>query len=123
TLRKIYKEKWTRKKGSSSEEFDGHTVKYYVDGVPVKANEYKDAVEEIMPEELLKMLTMPDYFPAQMHWTDRRQVLFDLVGEIRDEDIISNYSDLNRYPEVLEGRTHEQQEKVLKARKRELNKD
>lgn len=122
TLKRTYTEKWTKKRGSSTKEFSGHTTDYEIDGVPVQAGEYQEAIEQIMPEELFKMLTIVDYFPEQMHWTDRREVLFDLVGDINTDDIIANYGDLERYPEVLGDRTHEQQEKVLNNRRKKLDK-
>lgn len=122
TLKRTYKEKWTKKRGASKEVHDGHTTDYEIDGVPVKASEYQEAIEQIMPEELFKMLTIVDYFPDQMHWTDRREVLFDLVGDIDTEDIIANYGDLERYPDVLGDRSHESQEKVLSNRRKKLNK-
>src|SRR5690606_7377882 len=40
TLRKVYKEKWTRKRGSAVAEFTGHTVDHYIDGVPTKQSDY-----------------------------------------------------------------------------------
>ncbi|MDZ7658031.1 ATP-binding protein [Fodinibius sp.] len=123
TLKRCYQEKWTRKRGASQETFSGHTTDYWVDGEPVKANEYQEAVEEIMPERLLKILTMPDYFPEQMHWSDRRDVLFDLVGDIDTEEIITNYGDLERYPKVLDGKSHEAREKILKEKRRDLDKE
>lgn len=42
TLRKVYKEKWTRKRGAATQEFTGHETDYFVDGVPSKKKEYTD---------------------------------------------------------------------------------
>lgn len=120
-LRKVYKEKWVRKRGAAKEEFSGHTTDYYIDEEPVKASEYQERVYDIMSEELFKMLTIVDYFPEQMHWTDRRDILFELVGDIKTEDIILANDDLERYPEILDGKSHEAREKILKERKKDLN--
>src|SRR5690606_6468494 len=35
-LRKVYQEKWTKRRGQAQREFAGHTTDHYVDGVPVK---------------------------------------------------------------------------------------
>lgn len=35
-LKKVYQEKWTKKRGSATAEFTGHTTDYFVDGVPVQ---------------------------------------------------------------------------------------
>ena len=36
TLKKTYREKWTKKRGSAKAEFTGHTVDHFIDGVPVQ---------------------------------------------------------------------------------------
>lgn len=35
TFKKVFKEVWSKKRGSASTEFSGHTTDYFVDGVPV----------------------------------------------------------------------------------------
>jgi len=40
TLKKSYKEKWVKRRGSATEEFSGHTTDYFLDGVPCKKSEY-----------------------------------------------------------------------------------
>lgn len=35
-LKKVYSEKWTKKRGSAKQVFSGHTTDYYVNDVPVK---------------------------------------------------------------------------------------
>lgn len=121
-LRKVYKEKWTRKRGSAKEEFSGHTTDYYVNDVPVKASDYKAAVSDIMSEERFRMLTVPSYFPESLHWTERRRVLFELAGEIDTDQIISSHEGLESYKEILGDYTHEEREKILVAQRRDLNK-
>ncbi|NLM08491.1 MAG: ATP-binding protein [Clostridiales Family XIII bacterium] len=36
TLKKVYAEKWTKKRGSATAEFTGHTTDHFIDGVPVQ---------------------------------------------------------------------------------------
>jgi len=38
-LCKIFREKWTKKRGQTTKTLTGHTTDYYVDGVPVKKKE------------------------------------------------------------------------------------
>src|SRR5690625_4570389 len=52
TLRKVYKEKWTKKRGSVTESFSGHTVDYYINGVPSKKREYDDTIAETLDEDV-----------------------------------------------------------------------
>ena len=35
TLKRVYTEKWTKKRGAAVAEFTGHETSHYVDGVPV----------------------------------------------------------------------------------------
>lgn len=122
TLRKVYAEKWVTRRGNPEPEFDGHSTEYEVDDVPCKMSEYQEAVEKIMPEDLFKILTNPMYFPEELHWSDRRDVLVELAGEIKAEDIISTSDDLLRYPEVLDGKSREDRQKMLKGSRKKLDK-
>ena len=40
TLKKVYREKWTKKRGSAQAEFTGHETDHFIDGVPVRKGEY-----------------------------------------------------------------------------------
>ena len=123
TLKKVYKEKWTKARGSANKELTGHTTDYYVDNVPVKMKEYQETVAGIMPEETFRMLTTPSYFPEQLHWKERRKVLFDIAGTISTDDIINSNPGLSRYPEILDGKTEDKTVEMLKSRKKELNRE
>ena len=90
-LKKTYREKWTRSRGAAEAEFTGHTTDYYVDSIPVKKKEYDAAVREIIDDELLPILTIPSYFPEQLHWEKRRKVLTELAGDIDIKTIIETY--------------------------------
>src|SRR5690606_9499267 len=35
TLKKVYREKWTKKRGAVRAEFTGHTTEYFIDGVQI----------------------------------------------------------------------------------------
>ena len=94
-LKKIYKESYKKKRGSAVEEFDGHVVGYYIDGVPVKEKEYMASLNNnIGPEEHMKMLMMPDYFSEALPWETRRRILLEMCGDITDQDIIDGNPDL-----------------------------
>jgi len=53
-----------KKRGSSTEEFDGHTTDYFIDGVPSNEKEYSATMIALCggSPEKMKMLTMPNYF-------------------------------------------------------------
>jgi CCR4-NOT transcription complex subunit 1 len=41
SLKRIYKEKWTKKRGSENEELTGHETSFFYNEVPVSLSEYK----------------------------------------------------------------------------------
>ena len=57
TLRKDYYERWSTKRGSAEESYDGNTCEFYVDDVPLKKYEYEKRVEEICNEDTFRILT------------------------------------------------------------------
>lgn len=88
TLRRTMKEVWASKRGSSKLEYGGNISEYAVDGVPTKKNGFDSAVKGLFGETLYRVLTNVKYFPAEMKWQERRAVLFDLAGNLTDEQIM-----------------------------------
>ncbi len=87
TLKRTYKEVWSTKRGSSQATYDGNTSEYFIDGVPMKANAFKEAVRAMVEEETFLMLTSVDAFASRMDWKKRREALFRLAG-IEDDRMI-----------------------------------
>ena len=50
TLKRIYKENWTKKRGTTDVVLSGHTEDYYINEAPLKAKEYKEEVNNICTE-------------------------------------------------------------------------
>ncbi|WP_374717915.1 AAA family ATPase [Neobacillus sp.] len=123
TLRKVYSEKWTKKRGSAQAEFTGHTTDYFIDGVPVKKKEYTDKVDSIVQEDIFKLLTSPSFFNEQLKWQERRKILLEICGDITDEEVIASEKSLAALPSILQGRTIENHRKVIAARRAEINKE
>ena len=122
-LKKVYQEKWTKKRGSATAEFTGHTTDYFVDGVPVQKKEYDARIAEIADENIFRLLTDPRYFNEVLHWTDRRKLLLEVCGDVTDAEVIASNPDLSKLSEILGNRTLEQQRKVIQARRAEINKE
>lgn len=131
TLKKIMKEVYKKKRGSASEEFDGHTVDYYIDGVPSKLSEFNAAVSDFCGgnTERSRVLTNPTYFSEEMSVDERRKILLEMCGDISDEDILAanpDLADLNSF--LLKPGTKDQKysideyKKVAMARKKDINK-
>lgn len=123
TLKKVFSEKWTKKRGSATSEFSGHTTDYYIDGVPSKLKEYKALVDSIVKEDVFKLLTSPSYFNEQLKWQDRRKTLLELCGDISDEEVIASDRNLSSLPAILQGRTIENHRKIIASRRAEINKE
>jgi hypothetical protein len=123
TLKKVFAEKWTKKRGQAQAEFTGHTTDHFVNGVPVQKKEYDAKISEIGNENIFKLLTSPTYFNTQLHWSERRRTLLDVCGDISDNEVINSVDSLKRFPEILQGRTLEDHHKVIAARRAEINKE
>jgi len=122
-LKKVYQEKWTKKRGSATAEFTGHTTDYFIDGVPVQKKEYDARIVEIADENIFRLLTDPRYFNESLHWQKRRELLLEVCGDVSDEEVINSKSDLSKLSEILGNRTIEQHRKVIQARRSEINKE
>lgn len=123
TLRKAFKEVWTKKRGQAQRQFTGHTTQYEIDGVPVKKAEYEARIAEIANEDAFRLLTDPTHLPAQMHWENRRQLLLEVCGDVTDEDVIRSDEHLARLPDVLGDRTIDEHRRALAARRRDVNEE
>lgn len=122
-LRKVYTEKWTKKRGSASKEFTGHTTDYFVDDVPSKKKEFESKVSEIIDEDVFKLLTSPSYFNEQLHWQKRRELLLEIAGDVTDEEVIQSNPNLKRLLDFLNGRSIEDHKKVIAAKRKEINQE
>lgn len=121
TLRKVFKEKWTKRRGLATKEFTGHTTDYFIDEVPVKKKEYEAKVNEIIQEELFKLLTNPSYFNEQLKWQDRRKTLLEIVGDITDQDVINANPKLKELPTILQNKTVEDYKKIVASKRKAIN--
>jgi DNA repair exonuclease SbcCD ATPase subunit len=122
-LRRLYEEKWTRKRGSEDQVFDGHETSYFIDDVPVKQNEYKARISSIVDEGLFKLLTNCLYF-NQMDWTKRREILIKIAGNPSDEVITESSQTLgDKFKKLLtdlKGLTLDQYKQKISAQKKKI---
>lgn len=123
TLKKVFKEKWTKKRGSATESFSGHTTNYYIDGVPSKKKEYEGKISEIVDEEVFKLLTNPAYFNEQLKWQDRRKTLLEIAGDVTDEEVIASNESLAKLTEILGNRSIDDHKKVIASKRKEINQE
>ena len=122
-LKRVYYEKWTKKRGSAEKEFTGHTTDFFIDGVPVKEKEFKDTINSICHEGVFKLLTNLRHFNEHMGWQDRRKVLLEACGNISDADVIASNEKLQPLAAPLLKRKIDDHRKVIKSRLTEINKE
>lgn len=86
-LKRVYREKWVKKRGSEESEYAGNETLYFANEVPLKQSEFQAKIDSIIKEELFRLTTNPLYFNS-LKWEQRRNVLLSLVGGITDKEIL-----------------------------------
>jgi len=131
TLKKQLQETYTKKRGSTTEEFTGHTVSYFIDGVPTKETDYNRLMHGFCGGEAgMRLLMMPHYFAETLPWDNRREILLEVCGNITDEAVIAHNRELNGLKSYLmkpggigQFYTVEEFQKVAKASMTKINKE
>jgi len=131
TLRKVFSEKYTKKRGQAKAEFTGHNTDHFIDGVPVSKGDYTAKINSIVQEDIFKLLTNPDYFnnddamktKNNPGWKVRRNILLEIAGDLTDEEVIAGDKKLANLPAILNGRALDDYRKIIAARKATINKE
>jgi DNA repair exonuclease SbcCD ATPase subunit len=133
SLKKVYHEKWTTKKGNTQKEFSGHTADYFLDDVPVSKSEFDETVRDLIRvknmkgtkseekkeiESLFKTMTSPLYFNAQVPWKGQRKMLLKVCGGYTDDEIIASKKELAALPNILNGRSTDDYVKIISNRQK-----
>ena len=122
TLKKIYAEKWTKKRGSSEAEFSGHETKYFINEVPSTKKEYEQKIAGFIDESLFKTITNPLYFNEHLKWQERRTILLSLCeGNMSDVDILGRSPEFLPLLNELNGRTVSEYSKIIKSKQTAIN--
>jgi len=121
TLKKAYKEKWTKRRGDTAKDLTGHETLFEINDVPVSQTEYKNKVNDFLNEDLFKLITNPLFFSLNTEWKKRREILLKILGDISDEQVIAYKSDLAPLRSHLDDKTIDELLAQTKATKRKLN--
>ena len=121
TLKKVYAEKWTKKRGSAEAEFTGHETKYYINEVPSTKGEYTNKIASITDENLFKIITNPLFFNENMKWQDRRAILLNLCENITDEELLAKDEKFAPLSAELKGRTIQEYKKIIQSKQAGIN--
>lgn len=122
TLKRIYRERYSNPRGGETK-LTGHTTDYFINEVPVKEKEFKAFINNMINEDVFKLITNPLYFNEQYSWQNRRKLLLEMCGDVDDESVINSRDDLKRLAQLLNGHTVEEQKKIVAAKKTAINKE
>lgn len=123
-FKKVFKEKWVKKRGQAEQEFSGHETNYWIDEVPIKKKDYEEKINNLIPENLFKMITDPLYFNNQLKWQERRELLLNISNSnVSDDEILDSKEEFKILKEKLAGRTIDDYKKVVQSKIKDLNKE
>lgn len=122
TLKCVYREKYSNPRGGDTK-LTGHTTDYFINDVPVKEKEYKAYINNLISDDVFKLITNPLYFNEQYSWQNRRKLLLEMCGNVDDETVIRNHGELRKLLSILNGRTVEEHKKIVAAKKTAINKE
>lgn len=88
-VKKVLRQKWVKKRGELTAEYNGDENVYFWNDVPLKESEFKTKVKAIIDESLFKLTTNPFYF-NNMKWQDRRNTLINIAGDITNTEILDS---------------------------------
>ncbi len=120
TLKKVFKEKWTKKRGSADKTFEGHTTSYFINEVPYTKTKYQKAIDNIISEDDFKLITNPLFFNETLKKQDRRDYLM-AFSNLSDDDVLKKMDDADYLKEALKKYSLEELKAMAKAQMKELN--
>lgn len=122
TLKRIYREKYSNPRGGEVK-LTGHTTDYFINDVPSKEKEYKAFINNMINEDVFKLITNPLFFNGQYTWQNRRKLLLEMCGDVDDASVINSKEELKRLTELLNGRSVDEQRKIIASKKTAINKE
>jgi len=114
SLKRTYREKWTKKKGALVAEFNGHETLYSWNEVPMTQRDYTAKISSLVDESVFKLITSPSAFNS-LKWQDQRQVLLDIAGGITDAQVAKGNPEFEDLFSKLTNKSLEEYEKQIKA--------
>jgi exonuclease SbcC len=122
SLRRVFREKWVKKRGEATSEFTGNETLYYYQDVPLQQQEYQAKISKLLDEGIFKLITNTLYF-NNLKWQDRRQVLIQIAGDVSDADIAEGNPEFERLLRSLSGKDLGEYRREIAERKKKLKAD
>lgn len=118
-LQRVLREQWVKKRGSEEAELKGNETLFFYNEIPISATDFKSKVDSIINENLLKLITSPSYFNS-LNWTKQREILSQMAGEITDEQIAGDSSELVNFLKDLNNEPIIEFKKRISAQKKKI---
>ena len=118
-VRKVLRQKWVTRRGSTETDYSGDENIYFWNDVPLKESEFKVKIKAIVDEPVFKLITNPFYFNS-VAWQDRRNTLISIAGEIDNKVTLESLINGKSKPHLEELRTALGQNKSIDEFKREI---
>lgn len=107
SIRRVLRENWVKKRGNEEREFSGNVTELYWNDVPMQVTEFSKKINDVLNEQVFKMITSPTYFNS-ISWKDRRNLLIDIFGEVSNEEVAKGNTAFEKLLEKLtQGKTLE----------------
>jgi exonuclease SbcC len=117
TFKKVYREKWTRKRGEKEATKEGNENLFFHNDVPMREIDYKVKVSGVVSEAIFKLVTNPHYFNA-IKWQERRGTLLEMAGEIDEKAIAAGNPKYLALLNELQNKTEADYKKQIAASKK-----
>lgn len=122
-IKRVLREKWETKRGSTEPAFKGNETIYFIDDVPLSQAEFKTKINAICSEDIFKLITNVSAF-NKLPWQERRAVLSSMAGDdITDEAVASGNADFKPVLDALSANKTVEEYKKEVAAKRKKAKD
>ncbi|MCB2308866.1 AAA family ATPase [Clostridium estertheticum] len=121
-LKRIYKEKYTKIKGTSKLDFKGYESEYYVNDVPLKVTEYKKYIGNLLEEDTFKLVTSPTYF-ASLDKKKRMEIITAIVGDLDNMAVLDTKKELEPLRKHLTEYTVNEFMKMIRSKVNKLKDD
>lgn len=115
SIRRVLRENWVKKRGNEEREFSGNVTELYWNDVPMQVTEFSKKINDVLNEQVFKMITSPTYFNS-IKWQDRRNLLIDIFGEVSNEEVAKGNTAFEKLLEKLtQGKTLEDYKAQISA--------
>ncbi|HDA5104725.1 TPA: AAA family ATPase [Staphylococcus aureus] len=123
TFKKESHPKYTINQKTNRKEYSrSRTKKQYINDESIKVKDYKARIDELIDEDVFKLITNPQAFNL-LDWKKRRSLLFEIAKPINDEDVIKTNDDFKELNNILGDYEIETKKKILTDKIKQINKD